>query len=114
VRLRTRRASSIEGAHEASYRSAGPSRVVQEIENRISSASTDQLLARYHELIDKRLDHGLGFMESFELERIEARLDMGDELEESRITQLDDRRQECRQMILDSIEHLIARLRATA
>lgn len=47
-----------------------------DVEAKVRALSTEELLARYHQLVDKRLlDRSLFSTEHFEIELIEARLD---------------------------------------
>jgi hypothetical protein len=62
-----------------------PSRDADGIESQLQSLSTDQLLDRYHELVDQRLVGEIGFRESFELDRIEARLNAEDQVDLGRL-----------------------------
>jgi len=73
--------------------------------------SADQLLDRYHELVDRRLDGGIRFRESFELDRIEARLDADDQDELGRLKVLQDDWQHERDALVTSIESLLTRFR---
>lgn len=68
----------------------------------------NEVLDRYHELIDKRLVGELGYKEFFELDRIEARLNAEDEgeLQDLRVSQ-EKWRQERRELV-SSIERLLA------
>ncbi len=68
-----------------------------------------EVQCRYHELVDLRMLRPLTTLESFELERIETRLDSHDaDLElRSRNQQLDMKRDR----LLDSISMLLTRLR---
>jgi hypothetical protein len=61
---------------------AGPNEDAQAIEDRVRTFSENELLVRYHDLVDQRFERPLEYTERFELERIEARLDFeaGDEL----------------------------------
>ena len=78
----------------------------------VRSLSADQLLERYHELVDQRLDGGIGFRESFELDRIEARLNAEDQDELGRLKVLQDDWQREREALVTSIENLLTRFRA--
>jgi len=73
----------------------------------VRSLSADQLLERYHELVDQRLDGGIGFRESFELDRIEARLNAEDQDELGRLKVLQDDWQREREALVTSIENLL-------
>jgi hypothetical protein len=72
---------------------------------------SDQLLERYHELVDKRLQGALEYTESFEPERIEARLDAEDQDDATRLAILQDDWRRERNSLLASIMHLLARFR---
>lgn len=89
-----------------------PNRDVEVIEGQVQSLSADQLLDRYHELVDRRLDGGIRFRESFELDRIEARLDADDQDEPGRLKVLQDDWQRERDALVTSIESLLTRFRA--
>ena len=81
------------------------------IESRVQEFSDEELLARYHELIDKRLDEGkLSYMELFELERLEARLDLADQGDVDRLLESEGRYERERRELLESIENLVAGL----
>jgi hypothetical protein len=83
------------------------------IENRLQALSTNELLARYHELVDKRLEGELPYTEYFEIERIEARLDTDDQGEISRMTALQHNWRRQRTELVASIERLLAGFEAT-
>jgi hypothetical protein len=53
----------------------GLSEEAKAIEDRVQSFAEDELLARYHDLVDQRFERPLPYTERFELERIETRLD---------------------------------------
>jgi len=86
---------------------------VQAIERRVRSLSPDDLLERYHELIDRRFAGPLSLAESFELDRVEAHLDLGDQKEAECITGV--QRQWGREQddLVRSIEELLARLKVS-
>jgi hypothetical protein len=52
-----------------------------EIESRIRSLPSDEVIQRFHFLVDKRLHDTLRFIESFELDCIESRLDAEEQAE---------------------------------
>lgn len=82
------------------------------IEDRVQTFSKDELLERYHELVDKRFEEErLPYTEHFELERIEARLAAEDRDEVKRLASVDDDHARQRDELLTSIENLVARLR---
>lgn len=76
----------------------------------VESMSDLHLRERYHELVDKRPD--LNALERFELERIELRLDAEDRdpVLEAREQQWQSERTE----LLNSIEHLLVKLKSLA
>jgi len=78
------------------------------IENRVRAFSTEELLARYHELVDKRLEGQLRYTEYFEIERIEAHLDAEDQSEVSRMNALQHNWHRERSHLVASIERLLA------
>jgi hypothetical protein len=86
----------------------------QAIVDQVRALDSDQLLDRYHELVDKRLQGTLDFTELLELERIEARLDTEDENEAARLTILQDDWRRERDELVASIEHLLARFKAAS
>jgi hypothetical protein len=86
----------------------------QAIVDQVTALESDQLHDRYHELVDKRLQGMLGFTELFELERIDARLDCEDQDEAARLTILQDDWRRERNELVESIEHLLARFKATS
>jgi len=71
-----------------------------------------QLLDRYHELADKRLLGDLTYVELFELERIEARLDAQEGGEIERLKAVRESWQRDRSKLVVEVEKLLARLRA--
>jgi hypothetical protein len=86
----------------------------QAIVDQVTALESDQLHDRYHGLVDKRLQGMLGFTELFELERIDARLDCEDQDEAARLTILQDDWRRERNELVESIEHLLARFKATS
>jgi len=90
----------------------GDARTIQE---RVQALDADQLLERFHELTDKRLDETIQYTERFELDLIEARLDAQDQPELDRVTALqfqDNWRRE-RNEVLASAERLLARFKTS-
>jgi hypothetical protein len=79
----------------------------------VRALDPESLGERYHELVDKRLQGKLDFAELFELERIEARLDIQDRDEPARFTTLSEDWRRERNKLVTSIEHVLARLKAT-
>jgi hypothetical protein len=71
----------------------------------------DQLLERYHELVNQRLGGDIHFRESFELDRIEARLNAEDQDEVDRLKTLEHDWQRERDALVASIQSLLTRLR---
>ena len=91
----------------------GPSREVSSIERSLQGLSTDELLARYHELIDRRLTGNLELVESFELGRIESRLNAEDEDGLRQLADYKKQWQRERKELVANIEGLLARLKST-
>src|ERR1039458_8585877 len=90
--------------------SPGMGHDAQAIVDQVRALDSDQLLDRYHELVDKRLQGTLDFTEL--LERIEARLDTEDQDDAARLTILQDDWRRERNELVASIEHLLARFKA--
>jgi len=86
----------------------GDARAIQE---RVQALDADQLLERYHELTDKRLDETIQYTEWFELDLIEARLDAEDREEVERLAALQDNWRRERNEVVASIERLLARFK---
>jgi 5-methylcytosine-specific restriction endonuclease McrA len=84
------------------------------IESRVQALSADRLLDRFHELVDLRFAGQMDLAESFELERIEARLNLQDEDEIDRMAVLQDDWKSKRDELLTSIESLLARIKAAS
>jgi len=82
------------------------------IEARLQSFTNDELLARYHELVDLNFERSLEYTENFELERIEARLDSqaNDELE--RTAAMREAWEQERSELVASLERLLAGFRS--
>jgi hypothetical protein len=107
----------IKGAHSERTgaritNSAGLSPEVEAIERRVQALSDDQLLGRYHDLVDRRLDGAIRYTELFELDRIEARLNMSEQDEIDRMAVLRDEWRRERDAIVTSIDSLLSRFRA--
>ena len=92
---------------------SGPSREVSLIESSLQALSTDELLDRYHELIDRRLIGRLQLKESFELDRIESRLNAEDEDGLRQLADYKKQWQRERTELVANIEGLLARLKST-
>ena len=90
----------------------GPSEDAKTIEVRVQASSEDQLLARYHDLVDLGLERSLKFTERFELERIEARLDYQDKDELERTAAMRKAWEVERGELVASLERLLAGFRA--
>jgi len=109
-----RRTSFHRGAHAQTMERAeqppltGDARAIQE---RVQALDADQLLERYHELTDKRLDETIQYTEWFELDLIEARLDAEDREEVERLAALQDNWRRERNEVVASIERLLARFK---
>jgi len=82
----------------------------QVIKNRVQAMNEDQLLARYHDLVDKRLMNQLDYQEIFELDFIDARLDDDDEFQQIKAVEKiwTDKRTE----LIGSFKELVSRLEA--
>jgi hypothetical protein len=79
------------------------------IEHRVQALCTEELLFRFHELVDRRIQGALTYTEYFELERIEARLDVEDRDELDHLTDRQDSWALERRELVTSIEQLLAR-----
>ena len=84
------------------------------IDNRVRTLSEYQLLERYRQLVDRRLEGSIGVADSFELDRIEARMNVQDQSEMHRVVSLQNEWKQEREAILDSIEQIVAQLKASA
>ena len=84
----------------------------RDIELRIKCLPSDQLLERFHELIDKRLNETLMFVDAFELDRIEARLISEEQPDMDRVMEFRNAWALERTELVSSIERLIADLKA--
>ena len=82
------------------------------IEAKLRTLSRDQLLERYHELVDKRFEGALEYTELFELDRIAVRLDADSQAEVSALAALKSDWRRERSELLISIERLLARVKA--
>jgi hypothetical protein len=82
------------------------------IEGQVRSLSADELLDRYHELVDQRLEGGIRFRELLELDRIEARLNAENQVEFDHLRVLQDDWLRERDALVKSIESLLTRFRA--
>ncbi len=82
------------------------------IEKRIRTLDEDEALARYHELIDKRLINDLDYKEVFELELIEARLNAADEADLQQVKTLENAWAQEQKTLIDSVQQLLSRLAA--
>jgi hypothetical protein len=91
-----------------------PSSEVCEVEQRLETLSPDQLLVRYHDLIDQRITGHIGPIQAFELSRVESRLDAEDEDELRRLAESQKEWQRRHNGLVTSIEELLARLKGAA
>jgi hypothetical protein len=83
-----------------------------EIDRRVRSLPSDEIIQRFHCLVDKRLQSTLRFIESFELDCIEARLDAEEQAELSGgVDSQSDWIRE-RSQLIESIERLLATVSA--
>ena len=87
---------------------------VQAIEDRVQVLSADDLLERYHELVDQRFVATLPLAESYELQRIEARLSLQDATEIDRTATLQKEWRRDRDELVRSIEDLLARFKTAS
>jgi hypothetical protein len=87
---------------------------VKAIERRVQDLPADDLSERYHELVDRRFAGPLSSAESFELGRIEARLDLLDEDERERVANLRQEWRREREELVHSVESLLARIKASS
>jgi hypothetical protein len=90
---------------------SGPGPEVNRIERRIQTLSADDLLHRYHELVDRRLTRQIQLTELFELDRIESRLNAQDEDELGQLTNFRKERRSELSELVTNIEELLARLK---
>jgi|HubBroStandDraft_1064217.scaffolds.fasta_scaffold23939_3 hypothetical protein len=80
-------------------------------EAKVRQYSSDRLVERFHELVDRRMLRNLTAPEILELERIEIRLDADENFEEGNVSKRYQDWEQHRDRVLHSIEELIARLR---
>jgi hypothetical protein len=92
----------------------GLSSEVSDIERRVQGLEADQLLQRYHELVDQRLTRHARPTESFELGRVESRLNAEDEDELSHLASFKKEWQRERRELVTNIERLLTRLKVVA
>jgi hypothetical protein len=90
---------------------SGPGSEVKSIERGIQALSADDLLRRYHELVDRRLTRQIRLTELFELDRIESRLNAQDEDELGQLANFRKEWRSERNELLTNIEELLARLK---
>jgi hypothetical protein len=86
-------------------------KALRDIDDKVRSLSSDQLIERFHCLIGKRLNGTIKLMEALELERIDARFDLEDQAEMDRVTEFQEAWALERFELLSSIERLVARLK---
>ncbi len=91
-----------------------PSPEVCEVEQRLQMLSPDEVLIRYHDLIDQRIAGHLGPMQAFELSRVESRLDAEDEDELCLLAEFQEERQRTHNELVTRIEELLTRLKGAA
>lgn len=82
------------------------------IEARLQSFTSVELLARYHDLVDLKFERDLEYTESFELARIEARLDYQDRDELEHTAAIRETWEQERGELVASLERLLAGFRA--
>ena len=87
---------------------------VCEVEQRLQTLSLDQLIERYHDLIDQRITGHIGPIQEFEISRVESRLDAEDEDELCRLAEFRKEWQHRRNELVTSIEELLTRLKGAA
>lgn len=101
-----------------SYKNApGPelrlnNKALRDIDDKVRSFSSDELIEQFHCLIGKRLNGTIRLMEALELERIDARLDSEERAEMDRVTEFRQAWAVERSELLASIQRLIAGLKA--
>jgi hypothetical protein len=83
-----------------------------EIDRRIRLLPSDEIIQRFHCLVDKRLQGTLRFIESFELDCIEARLDAEEQAELSGAVDSQNDWIRERSQLIESIERLLATVSA--
>jgi hypothetical protein len=86
-------------------------KALRDIDDKVRSFSSDQLIERFHCLIGERLNGTIKLMEALELERIDARFDLEDQAEMNRVTEFQKAWALERSELLSSIERLVARLK---
>lgn len=89
----------------------GPNKEASAIIHKVAVLPEDELIARYHELIDPRFERPLDYKERFELERIEARLDAACEADLERVIAARGAWEADRTKLISSLEQLLADLR---
>jgi len=89
----------------------GEPSAAQIINNRVLGLSDEQVLDRYHELVDKRLQDSVNVEESFELGRIEARLNAEEQTDTDRASALRRDWLRERDFVVASIERMLAQIR---
>ena len=87
-------------------------KALRDINDKVRSFSSDQLIERFHCLIGKRLNGTIKLMEALELERIDARFNLEDQAEMDRVTEFQQAWALERSELLSSIERIVANLRA--
>jgi hypothetical protein len=90
-----------------------PPSEAQIIDTQVRDLTPDQLLLRYHDLIDRRLDGSISVKESFELGRIEARLDVDERDDLDRAAAFRREWDKERETVLVSLERMLARIRTS-
>lgn len=89
------------------------SSALQSIVSAVNELPPDELLDRFHELLDARLAETIDVLEGFELEMIEARLDAEDRVADASAETRYKQWKQRQAAVLESIEHLIKRLRTS-
>jgi antitoxin (DNA-binding transcriptional repressor) of toxin-antitoxin stability system len=84
----------------------------QVIKGRVLAMDEDQILARYHDLVDKRLMNQLDYKEMFELDLIDARLDDDDDSELQQVETVEKIWRDKRTELIGSFKELVSRLEA--
>jgi antitoxin (DNA-binding transcriptional repressor) of toxin-antitoxin stability system len=84
----------------------------QVIKGRVLAMDEDQILARYHDLVDKRLMNQLDYKEIFELDLIDARLDDDDDSELQQVETVEKIWRDKRTELIGSFKELVSRLEA--
>ena len=91
----------------------GPPSEAQVIDSQVRDMGAAQLLERYHDLVDRRLEGSISVKESFELSRIEARLNVDEQDDVNRAAAFRNNWNRERETLLASVEHMLAPLRAS-